>query len=268
MIDLMHGDCLDLLQKVPAGSVDLILADLPYGTTMCAWDSIIPLTWHIKYDGKTYYLNQALERGFSFAYFEQNKKQGLWEQYLRVAKENAAIVLTAAQPFTSQLVMSNPDLFRYDLVWEKTHATGHLNAKKMPLRAHESVLVFYRKLPTYNPQKTTGHKRKTATKRGDKTTVYGGQTFDEVKYDSTDRYPRSVQVFASDKQKTALHPTQKPVDLMRYLIRTYSNEGDMVLDNCMGSGTTGLAAKIEGRSFIGMEMDKKHFDTACSRIAE
>lgn len=267
MIDLMHGDCLELLQKVPTGSVDLILADLPYGTTMCAWDSIIPLTWHIKYDGKTYYLNQALERGFSFAYFEQNKKQGLWEQYLRVAKENAAIVLTAAQPFTSQLVMSKPDLFRYDWVWEKGNATGFFNAKLMPLRAHESVLVFYRKLPTYNPQKTTGHPLKTAKKKVVTSECYG-KDISLPSYASTERYPRSVQFFKSDKQKANYHPTQKPIDLMRYLIRTYSNEGDTVLDNCMGSGTTGLAAKLEGRSFIGMEMDKKHFDTACSRIAE
>ena len=264
---LMFGDCLELMNRVPDGSVDMILADLPYGTTMCDWDSVIPLTWHIKYAGKTYDLGKALQKGFSLAYLEQNKKPGLWENYLRVAKENSPIVLTSAQPFTSQLVMSRPDLFRYDLVWEKTHATGHLNAKRMPLRAHESVLVFYRKLPTYNPQKTTGHKRKTATKRGDKTTVYGGQSFDEVKYDSTDRYPRSVQVFASDKQKSALHPTQKPVNLGQYLIRTYSNPGDTVLDNAMGSGSFGVAAVLENRFFIGMEKDRKHFDTSCQRIA-
>lgn len=267
MIDLMHGDCLELLQKVPTGSVDLILADLPYGTTMCAWDSVIPLTWHIKYAGKTYDLNEALQKGFSLAYFEENKKRGLWEQYLRVAKENAAIVLTAAQPFTSQLVMSRPDLFRYDWVWEKGNATGFFNAKLMPLRAHESVLVFYRKLPTYNPQKTTGHPLKTAKKKVVTSECYG-KDISLPSYASTERYPRSVQFFKSDKQKANYHPTQKPVDLMRYLIRTYSNEGDTVLDNCMGSGTTGLAAKLEGRSFIGMEMDRKHFDTACSRIIE
>lgn len=232
---LMQGDCLERIKDVPDGSVDLILSDLPYGTTMCAWDSIIDL-------GK------------------------LWAEYLRVAKENAAIVLTAAQPFTSQLVMSKPDLFRYDWVWEKGNATGFFNAKLMPLRAHESVLVFYRKLPTYNPQKTTGHPLKTAKKKVVTSECYG-KDISLPSYSSAERYPRSVQFFKSDKQKANYHPTQKPVDLMRYLINTYSNAGDTVLDNCMGSGTTGFAATSIGRKFIGIELEQKYFDIAKQRIA-
>ena len=234
MINLLQGDCLELLKLVPDKSVDLVLSDLPYGTTECSWDSIIDLP-------------------------------SLWAELLRVTKENSAIVLTAAQPFTSQLVMSKPDLFRYDWVWEKGNATGFFNAKLMPLRAHESVLVFYRKLPTYNPQKTSGHPLKTAKKKVVKSECYGKDT-SLPSYSSTERYPRSVQFFKSDKQKENYHPTQKPVDLMRYLIRTYSNAEDTVLDCTMGSGTTGVASVLDGRSFIGMEMDSAHFATAQQRI--
>lgn len=236
MINLLHGDCLVLLKSVPDKSVDLVLSDLPYGTTECSWDSVIDLP-------------------------------SLWAELLRVTKENAAIVLTAAQPFTSQLVMSKPDLFRYDWVWEKGNATGFFNAKLMPLRAHESVLVFYRKLPTYNPQKTSGHPLKTAKKKVVNSECYG-KDISLPSYSSTERYPRSVQFFKSDKQKANYHPTQKPVDLMRYLIRTYSNAGDIVLDCTMGSGTTGVAAVLEARSFIGIELSKNHFDTAKARIGE
>lgn len=234
MINLMQGDCLELLKLVPDKSVDLVLSDLPYGTTECSWDSVIDLP-------------------------------SLWAELLRVTKENAAIVLTAAQPFTSKLVMSNPDLFRYDWVWEKGNATGFFNAKLMPLRAHESVLVFYRKLPTYNPQKTSGHQLKTAKKKVVNSECYG-KDISLPSYSSTERYPRSVQFFKSDKQKENYHPTQKPVDLMRYLIRTYSNADDTVLDCTMGSGTTGVASVLEGRSFIGMEMDSAYFATAQQRI--
>ena len=230
----MQGDCLELLKLVPDKSVDLVLSDLPYGTTECSWDSVIDLP-------------------------------SLWAELLRVTKENAAIVLTAAQPFTSKLVMSNPDLFRYDWVWEKGNATGFFNAKLMPLRAHESVLVFYRKLPTYNPQKTSGHQLKTAKKKVVNSECYG-KDISLPSYSSTERYPRSVQFFKSDKQKENYHPTQKPVDLMRYLIRTYSNADDTVLDCTMGSGTTGVASVLEGRSFIGMEMDSAYFATAQQRI--
>ncbi len=237
-LNLMQGDCLDLMAAVPDASVDLILCDLPYGTTECAWDSVIPF-------------------------------EPLWEQYLRIAKPGAAIVLTAAQPFTARLLMSQPGLFRYEWIWEKGNATGFLNAKKQPLRAHESALVFYRSQPTYNPQMTSGHERKTAVARRHvrNSECYGKQV-GITQYDSTDRYPRSVQFFSSDKQTGSYHPTQKPVALMEYLIRTYTNPGMTVMDNTMGSGTTGVAAARCGCDFIGIELDQDHFETARQRIED
>lgn len=236
-INLHQGDCLEVMAEFPDNSVDLICCDPPYGTTQCKWDTPIDL-------------------------------ELLWGHYERVAKESAAILLFAQTPFDKVLGCSNLPLLKYELVWEKTHATGHLNAKKMPMKAHENILVFYRKLPTYNPQKTTGHQRKTSTKRNSATEVYGKQEFDELHYDSTDRYPRSVLTFSSDKQLSALHPTQKPVPLLEWLIATYSNPSDVVLDNCMGSGTTGVAAKKLGRKFIGIEKDPTYFQIASKRIGE
>lgn len=234
--NLMLGDCLELMKEIESGTVDMILCDLPYGTTCCSWDSVIP--------------------------FEQ-----LWEQYERVIKENGAIVLFAAQPFAAVLATSNLKLFRYEIIWEKPSATGFLNAKKQPLRAHENILVFYKSQPTYSPQKTFGHERKTA-KRKDIGSEHYGKQVNIKSYDSTERYPRSVQVFSSDKQKQALHPTQKPVALCEYLIRTYTNEGETVLDNTMGSGTTGVACVNTGRAFIGIEQEQKYFEIAQERIAQ
>lgn len=233
MSDLYLDDCLKVLPTLPNKSVDLVLADMPYGTTRCAWDSEIDL-------------------------------QRLWPELRRVAR--GAILLFAQTPFDKVLGASNLPMLRYEWIWEKTQATGHLNAKRAPLKAHENVLVFYERQPTYNPQKTTGHVRKSAVKRGDATPIYGTQTFDPISYDSTERYPRSVQVFASDKQRSGLHRTQKPEEFCRYLIRTYSNPGEAVLDFCMGSGTTGAAAAEEGRSFIGIESVPEIYEVACKRI--
>lgn len=227
------GDCLDLLKQMPSNSVDLVLCDLPYGTTRNKWDSVLDLN-------------------------------ALWPEYRRICK--GAIVLTAQTPFDKVLGASNLRMLRYEWIWEKTHPTGHMNAKKALMKAHENVLVFYDRKPTYNPIKTTGHIRKTATKRKDDTPNYGRQEFVKLPYDSTERYPRSVQVFASDKQRSKLHPTQKPVALMEYLIRTYTNDGDLVLDNCMGSGTTGVACANTGRRFIGMELDEDYFAIAKDRV--
>lgn len=232
-IQLMHGDCLEMMKLIPDGSVDMVLCDLPYGTTQNKWDSIIDLA-------------------------------ALWVQYERICR--GAIVLTAQTPFDKVLGASNIKLLKYEWIWEKTHPTGHLNAKRAPMKAHENVLVFYRRQPLYNPIKTTGHKRKTATKRHDLTETYGKQVFDELPYDSTERYPRSVLVFPSDKQTSKLHPTQKPVALMEYLISTYTNPGDTVLDNAMGSGTTGVACLNTERHFIGIELDDKYFAVASKRI--
>jgi site-specific DNA-methyltransferase (adenine-specific) len=209
--------------------------DLPYGTTRCKWDSQIDL-------GK------------------------LWFELERVAKDSCAIVLFAQTPFDKVLGVSNLKLLKYEWIWEKTAATGHLNAKKMPMKAHENILVFYKKLPTYNPVKTQGHTPVNAyTKRngdgecyGEGVVVSGGG--------NTDRYPRSVQVFSSDKQTCRLHPTQKPLALIEYLVKTYSNEGDVCGDFTMGSGTMGVACKKLGRSFIGFEKDPDIFQVAKNRI--
>ncbi|WP_321919338.1 DNA-methyltransferase [Paraburkholderia tropica] len=228
--DIKHGDCMELLRELPDNSVQMVLSDLPYGTTRNKWDCPLDLA-------------------------------ALWREYSRICA--GAVVLTAQTPFDKVLGASNLADLRYEWVWEKGNASGHLNAKRAPMKAHENVLVFYRKLPTYNPQMTDGHERKTARRIG-YSTNYGEQR--ETSYDSTQRYPRSVLFFSSDKQKAALHPTQKPVALMEYLIRTYTNPGDVVLDNCMGSGTTGVAALRADRRFIGMELHEPYFAVAADRI--
>jgi len=237
-IDLIKGNCLEVMKDIPEDSVDMILCDLPYGTTKCKWDSVIDL-------------------------------ELLWKQYERIIKDNGAIVLTAQTPFDKVLGCSNLSMLKYEWIWEKTAATGHLNAKKMPMKAHENVLVFYKKLPTYNPQKTSGHERK-VSKAEHKTNCRESEVYNKgqklTTYDSTHRYPRSVQVFKSDKQKSKLHPTQKPLELMEYLIKTYTNECDLVLDNTMGSGTTGVACLNTNRDFIGIEMDDNYFEIAKQRI--
>lgn len=231
---LMHGDCLELMAQIDSQSVDMVLCDLPYETTRNEWDFHVHLP-------------------------------ALWDHYRRICK--GAIVLTAQTPFDKVLGSSNLQMLKYEWIWRKTHPTGHLNAKKAPMKAHENVLVFYKKLQTYNPQKTYGHPRKVAVKRADLTPNYGKQDFAPIPYDSTERYPVSVLVFPSDKQRSKLHPTQKPVDLMEYFIRTYTNPGDVVLDNCMGSGTTGVACLKTGRKFIGIERDAEYFSIAQQRLA-
>ena len=235
-MNIVRGDCLDVLKGIPSGTIDMVLADPPFGTTRCKWDTIIPL-------------------------------DPMWVELRRVLKPRGVIILMSAQPFTSVLVCSNLKMFKYDIVWEKPNATGFLNAKKMPLRAHETALVFYDKLPTFNPQMTHGHERK-VTKRKTVNSECYGKALNLSEYDSTSRYPRSVQVFSSDKQKGSFHPTQKPVELMDWLIKSYSNAGDIVLDFCMGSGTAGVAAVRNGREFVGIEQDAEYFDIAKQRIEQ
>lgn len=236
---LLQGDCLNLMEGIPDNSVDMVLCDLPYGTTQCKWDVAIP--------------------------FDE-----LWKEYHRIVKETGAICLFGTEPFSSYLRMSNIKEFKYDWIWDKVKSTGFLNAKKQPMRGHEIVSVFYRKQCTYIPQMTHGHTRKVSSaehKRNcTKTEVYGEHGL--TCYDSTDRYPRSIQVFSTDVQKSALHPTQKPVALCEYFIKTYTNEGETVLDNCMGSGTTGVACVNTKRNFIGMELEPKYFDIAKKRIEQ
>lgn len=235
MIRLLQGDCLTKMKDINSKSIDLVCCDMPYGTTNCRWDAVINL-------------------------------DELWAHYNRIVKPNGAIILFAQTPFDKVLGVSNLKDLRYEIVWEKTNPTGHLNAKRMPMKAHENILVFYKQLPTYNPQKTTGHARKSATKRKDVTQIYNDQSFSELPYDSTERYPRSVLRLKSDKQTSKLHPTQKPLALIEWIVKTYSNEGDTVLDNTMGSGTTGVACKNLGRRFIGIEIDKQYFEVASQRI--
>jgi len=232
---ILQGDCLNLMNDIPDGSIDMILCDLPYGTTACKWDTVIP--------------------------FDK-----LWANYERIIKSNGAIVLTAQTPFDKVLGSSNLKLLKYEWIWQKTHPTGHLNSKKMPMKSHENILVFYKKLPVYNAIKTEGHIQKKAKKSKDKSQIYGKQNAEGITYDSTERYPLSVIVFSSDKQKQSLHPTQKPVALFEYLIKTYTNEGDVVLDNCAGSGTTAIACQNTNRNYILMEQEEKYIDVINDRV--
>lgn len=234
---LYNGNCLDLMRYIPDSSIDLILCDLPYGTTQNKWDTVIP--------------------------FDQ-----LWAQYTRISC--GPIVLTCMQPFTSALVMSNPTWFRHELVWEKNKVSGHLNANRRPMRSHEDIIVFARNQPTYNPQKTVGHKlSNSATSKETNSPVYG-KTKSSKYLAQTTRFPRSIISIpvVNNDSKYRFHPTQKPVELMEYLIKTYSNKNDIVLDNTMGSGTTGVACMNLRRKFIGMELDTKYFEIAETRIKQ
>ena len=232
MFDLRLGDCLELMADIPDSSVDLVLCDLPYGTTQNKWDAVIPLG-------------------------------PLWQQYKRIC--SGAIVLTAASPFDKILGSSNIAMLKQEWIWRKESGTGFLNAKKAPLKNHENVMVFYRKPGVYNPQMREGFKPYTCKQGDTKSQNYGDQSGAVTVSDGA-RYPLTVLDFPRDKNK--VHPTQKPVALMEYLIRTYTNEGATVLDNCMGSGTTGVACANTGRRFIGIEKDAGYFEIAKSRIEQ
>jgi len=234
-VKLILGDCLLVMDEIPSNSVDMVLCDLPYGTTQCKWDEIIP--------------------------FDQ-----LWNHYRRICKPNAAIVLFGAEPFSSKLRISNLPMFKYDWIWDKVKGTGFLNAKKQPMRNHEVISVFYDKQCTYNPQKTTGHPLKVSFRRKHlQTDVYGEMNKDYA-YSSTERYPTSIQTFPTDTQNSSLHPTQKPVSICEYFIMTYTMPGQTILDNCAGSGTTGIASMNTKRNSILIEKDKGIFGIAKERI--
>jgi len=234
---VIQGDCLEVMKGIPDKSIDMILCDLPYGTTKNKWDSIIPF-------------------------------EPLWEQYKRIIKDNGAIVLTSAQPFTTSLINSNKEMFRYDLIFEKTLGSGFLNAKRMPMRYHEEVLLFYKKLPTYNPIMGEGVRKKGINKSKDNGSNYGKKTKFDYEYDDMGtRYPKSIIKFSTgNRTKNQFHPTQKPVALFEYLIKTYTNEGDLVLDNCAGSGTTGVACKNLNRNFILIEKEPEYIDIINKRL--
>ena len=240
---LYNGDCLEIMKDIKDKSIDSIICDLPYGVTRNKWDKIIPL-------------------------------EPLWQQYERIIKDNGIIVLFSQQPFTAKLICSNLKMFRYELIWEKSKATGFLNAKRMPLRTHENILVFYKKQPTYNPQKWQINERFMDRRKKVGAYVcdcrnrnYGQHTIFTNKEDGT-RYPISVLSFPSTNSEKTKHPTQKPTALLEYLIKTYTNEGEIVLDNCMGSGSTGIACINTDRKFIGIELDIDYYNTAKQRIDE
>lgn len=245
MIELIHGDCLEKMKNIPDGSIDLVLTDPPYGTTACKWDSIIPL-------------------------------EPMWEQLKRIIKKNGAIVMTAAQPFTTTLIASNIEMFKYCWVWEKTRAVGFVNAKLKPMNKHEDITIFStgktsngnKNNMLYNPQELLKVNKKVKGRKGTSTDSdgngYGRPSMLEEYTQEYTNYPTSILRISSEGK--TIHPTQKPVALMEYLIKTYTNENDTVLDFAMGSGTTGVACKNLNRKFIGIELDEKYFKIAQDRI--
>uniref|UniRef100_A0A6H1ZIH7 Putative methyltransferase n=1 Tax=viral metagenome TaxID=1070528 RepID=A0A6H1ZIH7_9ZZZZ len=237
MNEIIKGDCLEVMKDIPDKSIDMILCDLPYGTTACKWDTIIPF-------------------------------EPLWDQYKRIIKDNGAIVLTASQPFTSALVMSNIKVFRYEIIWEKERPTNIFFMKKQIGRVHENILVFYKHQPTYNPEMTEREFDSKGEVVGNikSSRTHKNQNYKHAEdYNHKVRYPRSVLKINRNNQKN-IHPTQKPVALFEYLIKTYTNEGDLVLDNCAGSGTTGVACKKLKRNYILIEKEQEYVDIARARI--
>tara|TARA_B100000212_G_C27280206_1_gene492742 strand:+ start:31 stop:765 length:735 start_codon:yes stop_codon:yes gene_type:complete len=237
MIELIHGDCLEEMKKIQDNSIDMILCDLPYGTTACKWDTVI---------------------NFDL----------LWEQYRRIIKDRAAIVFFGSQPFTSNLVMSNPKWFRYEWIWQKEKGANFGNVKYHPLKYHENIIVFSKKAHKYKPQmekREEKNKRKNKPRLTNVRVQFGKPFIAYTKTSNLDfKYPSSIQKYTSVRK--AIHPTQKPILLLEYLLKTYTDENDLVLDNCMGSGSTGIAAKNLKRSFIGIEKDETYYKIAKERI--
>lgn len=233
-VQLYKGDCLEVMKDIPDKSIDMILCDLPYGTTACKWDTIIPF-------------------------------EPLWEQYNRIIKDNGAIVLFGSEPFSTLLRYSNLKMFKYDWIWEKEQGANFMLCKYQPYKVHETISVFSKKKHLYIPQMTEG--KPYISGKGTSGDITNNVIKTQTKNNGT-RYPRSIQRFNTDKSRGSLHPTQKPVALLEYLIRTYTNEGDTVLDNCMGSGSTGVACVNTNRSFYGIELNDKYFDIAKERIDE
>jgi len=231
---LYNDDCLKILPKLESDSVDLCIADLPYGQTRNDWDRKIPLNL-------------------------------LWKELKRVVKPNGAIILFGQGMFTAEVMMSNPRMWRYNLIWDKKLVTGFLNANRMPLRRHEDIMVFYQKAPTYNPQKVKGNMTHSKGRPKEQTNNnYGYYNFKDNASDM--KHPASIIAFSKPHPSIAIHPTEKPVELMEWLIRTYSNENDTVLDFCMGCGATGVACRNTNRKFIGVELDPNYFEVAKSRF--
>ncbi len=274
---LMQGDCLERMKEIPDASIDLVLTDPPYGTTACKWDSIIPLTWHIKEGGRVLYLTDALLKGYSFAYFEKNKVSGMWEQLKRIIKPNSAIVLFGQEPYCSLVRVSNIQMFKYDWQWRKSRPAGFTNAKLKPLKDLETVMVFSEgatangspKNMPYFPQGledcSVEWSRPKSYTDGDRGVNPARKNSKLTRVIEKTGYPRQVLDFPNPNANN-LHPTQKPVELMEYLIKTYTNEGETVLDFTMGSGATIKAADNLNRKAIGIEMgycEKKGYKYEC-----
>ena len=239
MIKLLQGNCLELMQNIPDNSIDMILSDLPYGFTKFEWDKKLNLDI-------------------------------LWHMYERIIKDNGAIVLFAKQPFTSELVLSNKNLFRYELIWEKTRASNNMQVKKQPSAIHENILVFYKKQPIYNDLKFKVDEKYIDKRKSINDSFYSKGHYQGImkrKADDGWRHPQSILPFNSVWRK-GMHPTEKPVELCEWLIKSYTNEGNLVLDNCMGSGTTGIACVNTNRSFLGMELNDEYFNIAKERIKQ
>ena len=275
-MELIYGNCLEKLNSVADKSVDMIFADLPYGTTQNIWDKPIPLNDFIEANGNIFtkdeYMAYSYKNGVPYdeaiKTYRKDHKKGLWAQLERIITDNGVIALWSQSPFDKELAESNKKLYRYEWIIEKTKGTGHLNAKKMPMKCHENVLIFYKQLPTYNPQMTEGHRPVNKfTKHVDNGSNYGKGLIGVSGGGQTTRYPRDVLKFKWDTQESKLHPTQKPLEACKYFIRTYTNEGDTVLDFCMGSNTTGLAAKELNRNFIGMENNDIFYKIAVDRVS-
>ena len=232
--ELWNGDCLELMKDIPNKSIDMILCDLPYGTTKCKWDIVIP--------------------------FDR-----LWEQYNRIIKDNGAIVLFGTEPFSTELRHSNLEMYKYDWIWDKVKPNGHLVAKHRPMQRNENISVFGKGKINYYPIMIERDKPK-KSKEYSRTEIMGGSTTDDKGKTLNKKYPQNILVYSNASQKNKLHPTQKPVALLEYLIKTYTNECDIVLDNCMGSGSTGVACVNTNRDFIGIELDKDYFNIAKQRI--
>ena len=280
MIKLYNGDCLEVMKEIPSKSVDMILCDLPYQVTKNKWDTIIPMNDYIIANDESlekdeFYLKQFL-KGLSKKeidkIWKENKKEGLWSYYNRIIKDNGAILLFGQDIFSAQLINSNLKMYKYKWFWKKDRPSGFLNAKKMPLKDVEEILVFYKKCPVYNPQFWEGiplHGMGTKYKEGNLGNNNYGKFASHTnpsanREGDTKKYPRQVLEFK--RPHPPIFPTQKPVDLCEYLIKTYTNEGDLVLDNCMGSGSTGVACKKLNRKFIGIELNSETFNLAKDRI--
>ena len=237
MYKLLHGDCLELMAKIPDKSIDMILCDLPYQRTQNQWDIMIPI-------------------------------DKLWEQYNRIIKDNGCIALFADGMFMAELMMSNKKMWKYNLVWDKVLPSGFLNANRMPLRSHEEICIFYKKQPTYNPQKVKGKPNHSKGKPKE----YGNNNYGDFEFVDNSKelgdmkHPVSIVRFSKPHPSVSVHPTQKPVEVCEWLIKSYTNEGELVLDNCMGSGSTGVACLNTGRNFIGIELDENYFNIAKDRI--